>query len=110
MKGKRKVEFADSAIFDLDELHAWYVEQQSPETGQRLIAEIVAKTSQLDSFPKSGRIVPELGLANVRELIYPPFRIVYRLDRDSIWIVRIWRSERMLKIHKWGRPKKTKND
>ena len=98
MKGKRKVEFADSAIFDLDELHAWYVEQQSPETGQRLIAEIVAKTSQLDSFPKSGRIVPELGLANVRELIYPPFRIVYRLDKDFIWIVRIWRSERLLKM------------
>lgn len=98
MKGKRKVEFADSAILDLDELYAWYVEQQSPETGQRLIAEIVAKTSQLESFPNSGRIVPELGLANVRELIYPPFRIVYRLDRDAIWIVRIWRSERLLNM------------
>lgn len=98
MKGKIKVEFADSAIFDLDEIYAWYVEQQSPESGQRLIAEIVDKTSQLDSFPQSGRIVPEFGLVNVRELIYPPFRIVYRLDKDSIWIVRIWRSERLLNM------------
>ena len=98
MQGNRKIEFADSAIFDLDEIYTWYVEQQSPATGQRLIAEIVAKTSQLDSFPQSGRIVPELGHATVREIIYPPFRIVYRLDRDSIWIVRIWRSERLLNM------------
>jgi len=98
MPGNRKIEFADSAIVDLDELYAWYVEQQSPETGKRLIAEIVAKTSQLDSFPQSGRIVPELGRANVREIIYPPFRIVYRLDKDAIWIVRIWRSERLLNM------------
>jgi plasmid stabilization system protein ParE len=92
------IEFADSAVLDLDEIYEWYVEQQVPETGLRLIAEIVTRTSQLETFPESGRIVPELGVANIRELIYPPFRIVYRLDEDHIWLIRVWRSERLMKV------------
>ncbi|HCC55208.1 MAG TPA: addiction module toxin RelE, partial [Desulfobulbaceae bacterium] len=32
------------------------------------------------------------------ELIRPPFRIVYRVDRDLVRIVRVWRSERLLKL------------
>jgi toxin ParE1/3/4 len=30
-------------------------------------------------------------------LIHPPFRIVYRLDADRVRVVRIWRSERLMK-------------
>jgi hypothetical protein len=29
-------------------------------------------------FPESGRIVSEFGVANLREIIHPPFRIIYR--------------------------------
>lgn len=92
------IEFADSAISDLDEILAWYTEQMLPETGQRLIEEIITRVGQLETFPESGRIVPELGLKNVRECIHQPFRIVYRLEEKRVQIIRIWRSERLLKI------------
>ncbi|MDD5524247.1 MAG: type II toxin-antitoxin system RelE/ParE family toxin, partial [Smithella sp.] len=49
-------------------------------------------------FPQSGRVVPEFNIENLREIIFAPFRIVYRLDGNKIKIVRIWRSERLLKI------------
>jgi hypothetical protein len=45
-----------------------------------------------------GRVVPEFGLEYLRELIHPPFRIVYRRDIKRVRIVRIWRSERLLKL------------
>jgi toxin ParE1/3/4 len=35
---------------------------------------------------------------NLREVIYSPFRIIYRLDESRIRVVRVWRSERILKI------------
>ena len=40
-------------------------------------------------------MVPEFGLAQLREIIHPPFRIVYRLDEARVRVVRVWRSERL---------------
>ena len=33
-----------------------------------------------------------------REIIYPPFRLVYRLDGKRARVVRVWRAERVLKL------------
>lgn len=98
MGGKRPVEFAESALLDLEALRAWYVEQGVPEVGARFVVEIVTRIEQLAEFPDSGRIVPEFGLESLHELIHPPFRIVYRVAAAKIWIVRVWRSERLLMV------------
>jgi toxin ParE1/3/4 len=98
MAGKKSVAFAESALVDLEALRAWYAEQGVPEVGARFVAEIVDQVEQLANYPESGRIVPEFGLAAVRELLHPPFRIVYRIGATKIWIVRVWRSERLLKM------------
>ncbi len=96
MPAKKSVEFAESALVDLEEILAWYAEQGVPEVGIRLVGEIVGQVEQLAVFPESGRSVPEIGLAAVRELIHPPFRIVYRIGDTRIWVVRVWRSERLM--------------
>jgi len=97
--GKRKsIEFAESALVDFEEMRNWYAEQGVPEIGQRFVAEIFSQVEQLVDFPESGRIVPELGLPAVCELLHPPFRVVYRVGVDKIWVVRVWRSERLLKL------------
>jgi plasmid stabilization system protein ParE len=98
MPARKYIEFAESALVDLEAIHAWYVELGVPEVGIRFIGEIVAKVEQLADFPESGRIVSELGLTAVRELVHPPFRIVYRIGPTKLWIVRVWRSERLLKM------------
>ncbi len=98
MPSKYKITFAVSAIKDLEEICEWYTEQHVPDVGKRLQGEIIAQVERLADFPESGRIVPEFGVANLREIIYPPFRIVYRLDGNRVRIVRVWRSERLLKM------------
>ncbi|MXX11082.1 MAG: hypothetical protein F4142_02095 [Nitrospira sp. SB0675_bin_23] len=35
---------------------------------------------------------------SLREIIHSPFRIVYRHDPKTVRIVRIWRSERQLRL------------
>ena len=99
MAGRRRISFAESAVNDLEEIRDWYVRQQVPETGERLIRKVFYQIERLSDFPESGRIVPEFDLDNLREIIYPPFRLVYRLDQKRIRIVRVWRSERMLKLY-----------
>ena len=99
MPRKRTITFAVSAFDDLDAIRAWYKDQQQiPEVGNRLIKEIISQVERLADFPESGRIVPEFNIENLREIIFAPFRIVYRLDGNKIKIVRVWRSERMLRL------------
>jgi len=98
MQRKKTITFTISAINDLDDMRAWYAEQQIPAGGDKLLREIVSQVERLGAFPESGRVVPEFGLANLRELIFPPFRIIYRLDESKVRVVRVWRSERLLKI------------
>ena len=98
MAHKRRITFAASAVEDLEAIRVWYGEQQVPEVGERLLREVVAQIERLADYPESGRVVPEFGLAQMREIIHPPFRIVYRLDDDRVRVVRVWRSERLLEL------------
>lgn len=92
------ISFAESAVADLEDIRVWYAELGVPEVGERLLREVVAQTERLAAFPESGRIVPEFGIAPLREIIHPPFRIVYRIDPERIRVVRVWRSERLLSV------------
>jgi toxin ParE1/3/4 len=97
--GKRfRVSVAASAVKDLEEMRSWYADQQVPDVGERLLREIVSRIETLADFPESGRIVLEFGIARLREIILPPFRIVHRIGEGRIRIVRVWRNERLLKM------------
>ncbi len=93
---KVALRFAESALADLESIRDWYVEKDVPEVGERLIGEIVASIEALADHPDMGRIVPEFDQPFLRELIRPPFRIVYRRYPKHVRVVRIWRSERPL--------------
>ena len=88
----------DSAVNDLRELHLYYEAQLVPEVGQRFVAEILDRIETLIDNPNIGRVVPEFATDNIRELIHKPFRLVYLRESSSIFIVRVWRSERILEL------------
>ncbi|MBI4632366.1 MAG: type II toxin-antitoxin system RelE/ParE family toxin [Deltaproteobacteria bacterium] len=98
MTRRYAITLAASAVKDLEEIRVWYADQQVPDVGERLLGEVISQIERLAFFPESGRIVPEFGVAHLREIIHPPFRIVYRLDTMQVRIVRVWRSERLLKM------------
>lgn len=87
---------SESAVRDLEDVRDWYASQSAPQIGERLVSEVIGEIEQLAHFPESGRIVPEFDTAWLRELVRPPFRIVYRFDSDSVKVVRVWRSERLM--------------
>lgn len=43
------------------------------------MARLLAAIDQLDAYPQSGRVVPELANPAIRELIGGAYRLVYRL-------------------------------
>ena len=96
MSARIRVEFALSARDDLRNMMQWYSSQGVPEVGRRLAIEVIERVRQLELFPDSGRVVPEFDISWLRELEHPPFRIVYRRDEESVMVVRVWRSERLM--------------
>jgi toxin ParE1/3/4 len=95
---KASITFAASAIKDLEDMQAYYSGEGVPDAGKRLVAEIMGTIGRLGAHPLSGRVVSEFQVEHLREIIYPPFRIVYRYDKNKVRVVRIWRSERLLRL------------
>jgi len=48
--------------------------------------------------PRSGRVVPEIGYSDMRELIYRGYRIVYRLKGDTMAILTVFEGHRLLRL------------
>lgn len=95
---KVAVTFAESALRDLEEIQTWYEGELVPEVGLRLVLEIFERIEALRDNPDMGRVVPEFDQKYLRELIHPPFRIVYKREAKKVRVVRVWRSERLLRL------------
>ena len=93
-----KISLTESAVADLQEIRVYYEEQLVPQIGIRFVEEILNRIEMLVNNPDIGRMVPEFNTENIRELIHKPFRIVYLRESTSIFIVRVWRSERELEL------------
>jgi len=102
MPERIKITFAESALADLQDVLENYREQQVPLVGEKLVKNVIQDIELLSEQPDMGGIVPEFNLHYLRELIRPPFRIVYRRDQNKIQMVRVWRSERLMILPEVG--------
>ncbi len=98
MAGNITISFAASAVSDMESILAYYDSEGVPATGKGVLAALLSEIERLVDYPKSGRVVPEFTSEHMREIIHPPFRIVYRYDTKRVRIIRIWRSERIMKL------------
>jgi len=81
-----------------DDLHdiIIFIARDNPERAMSFGYELISQTDRLQGFPEIGRMVPEYRNSNIRELIFRPYRLVYRLnhDRQLCEIARVWHSAR----------------
>ena len=93
-----EVVWAPSALEDIESI-AEYIARDSADQAALFVARLVAATGRLALFPRAGRVIPEIGNESCREIIYRPYRIMYRLEGDEVWITgvvhgaRDWRPE-----------------
>jgi len=88
----RAIRWTLRARQDLASIRA-FVEQDAPVLASVVVSRIIAATDRLASFPESGRLVPELPGGGLREVIHPPYRIVYRLvDGEEVHILTVHHS------------------
>ncbi len=91
-----KVSISESAFHDLEGITEYYIEEGVPELGARVVEEIVDHFEVLINNPDIGRVVPELSVEHIREIIHPPIGFVCFREEKEVKIIRVWRSERLL--------------
>jgi toxin ParE1/3/4 len=88
------VRWAETAVGDLANIRD-YIRQDSPVYAQLVISGLYAAVDQLSEFPDSGRVVPERNDPQLRELIKPPYRIVYDYRERAVEVLTVFHAARM---------------
>lgn len=87
--------FSPRAAQDLEEIVA-YIAIDNPIAAERIGRELVAHVYVLEDHPRLGKVVPEVKVETLREILKRPYRIVYRFieEEPAIEIVRFWHGAR----------------
>jgi toxin ParE1/3/4 len=67
-----------------------YIEKENPAAAERMAARLLSSAELLASFPYLGRKIR--GRQNGRTLVEGSIQIMYRIERDTVRIVRFWHS------------------
>lgn len=77
---------------------AQYIALDKPAAADNWINTLFSKVGQLMLSPKSGRVVPEIGDEQFRELIYGNYRILYRIEKKQVSILTVRHGKQILPI------------
>lgn len=77
-----------------------YISADSPENGGAFVLTIEEKVASLTSMPERAPMIPENALLGTgyRHLIHGKYRIIFRIQADSVIILRIIHGARLLRF------------
>ena len=84
-----KVLLTASAAHDLEELDTYISQHDSPAAAEHVLAGIEGKIIRLRDYPERGVYPPELvalGIREYREVFFKPYRIIYRVIKNTVYI------------------------
>ena len=87
-----KVRFTSSARAQFLE-GLLYIALDKPGAARRLRARASTTLKRLETFPNSGRRIPEFPSLPHREVVLNPFRLFYRVEKKTVWIVAVWHEK-----------------
>lgn len=92
-----KVVVSPRADSDLENI-VIYIARHNTDAAARVGYGLIARAELLAQFPEMGRVVPEFGQTNLREIVYRTYRIIYRIKSNDqlVEIVRFWHAARGL--------------
>ncbi len=90
-----QVLLSKEALSDLEGILG-YIAQHNAEAAARVGDELLDAGLGLAVMPERGRVVPEFGRSELREIVLRSYRIIYRVDaeRKAVEIVRFWHAAR----------------
>lgn len=91
-----KLLWTKESLIRLQEIEE-YISLDNPVVAIEFVDKLISLAETLLNNPEKGRIVPELSLENIRELLYKNYRIVYLIKKSSIDILTVFEGHQLLK-------------
>ena len=91
MRKSYKVLWSETAENDLISIIE-YIAGENPLQAGKIVGDIRKRAESLCVLPERGRMIPELkeqGITLYRELIIGPWRMMYRVSEDSVYVLSI---------------------
>ena len=79
-----------------EDLEDAYIAADDPIAAERWVRTLIAAANRSIELPFSGRIVPETGRDDVREIIRKGYRIVYWIFDDRVEVLTVIEGHRRL--------------
>lgn len=79
----------------MEEIEA-YIAADAPIAAERWIRTLIIAADRACTLPFSGRVVPEIGREDVREIIKKGYRIVYWIFDDRVEVLTVTEGHRRL--------------
>ena len=82
----------------LDDLEAicLFIARDDPRVAEVFARRAFQAVERLADFPQSGRVVPEFGLEEVREVFLQSYRIIHRVKEGEVEILTVHHGAQLL--------------
>jgi addiction module RelE/StbE family toxin len=91
-----KIFWTKEALLRLQEIED-YISRDNPIVAIEFVDKLISLAETIIDNPERGRIVPELSLENIRELLHRNYRIVYLVKKNSVDILTVFEGHQLLK-------------
>lgn len=100
-----KVEWSPLALERAEDI-AQHIAQGNPDAAVRWVIELFDTVDRLADFPESGRIVPEVGIRRIREVIFGAYRVVYSV-KEKVEVLTVRWGSQLLRLSEIDDPQMT---
>ena len=90
-----KLRWSDHARRDLLAIGR-YIDRDKPQAARGWIEQLRERARQAAENPLAGRVVPELGRDDVREVFLRSYRIVYSVGEETVDVLTVFEGHRLL--------------
>lgn len=82
---------------------ARYIARDKPATARAWLVGVFEAVNRLEAFPQSGRMVPEIKLAEYREIVYRrSHRVIYFAEKSTLRILTVRNFAQRLDLTELG--------
>jgi toxin ParE1/3/4 len=88
-----RIRWTNQALADLEAI-GHFIARDAPSVAQVFIDHVFEAVKRLEVFPRSGRVVPEIGQEDIREILYGSYRVVYVVGEAEVNILTVFHASR----------------
>ncbi len=91
-----RLRWSDRAGAELKDIGR-YIRRDNPEAARKWVARLRQRARAAARSPLAGRVVPEFGRDEIREVLLGNYRIVYRVEEKALTVLTVFEGHRLLR-------------